>query len=288
MPFLLVAACASHEQIHSVSKTATETDVTKANADSHTVDCVAVISSAESQAISPLSDGSVMKVLVKDGDFVRAGDLIAQIDTADLRDQRAKIEGDRARAAGEAGRAYAEAANAERKAALMRRMAQAGVSSESEYRDAMATASGASAGGGAAAGAMKAADAQIKETDRLIAAADLKAPMDGIVSAIKFHAGEVPHKGVTLARVFNPAKLQAKFALPRDKADLVKRGDHVDLVYEGNRKVGATVTDIVDTHDVAIDFLTVVADLDKNSPRGADLQVGVRGVVHLADKGVAR
>jgi multidrug efflux pump subunit AcrA (membrane-fusion protein) len=119
--------------------------VTKAATDSHTVDCVGVITSAESQAISPLSDGAVMKVLVKDGDFVRAGDLIAQLDTADLKDQLAKVEGDRARAAGDAGRAYAEAANAERKASLMRRMAAAGVSSESEYRDAVATASGAGA-----------------------------------------------------------------------------------------------------------------------------------------------
>ena len=247
-----------------------------------------MITSAESKAIAPLSDGAVMEVKVKDGDFVRAGDLIAQIDTADLKDQLAKTQGDRARAAGDAGRAYAEAANAERKAALMRRMAAAGVSSESEYRDAVATASGAGAGGSSAAGAMKAAEAQIKETERLIAAADLRAPMDGIVSSIKFHSGEVPHKGSVLARVFDPAKLQAKFALPRGKVDLVKKGDHIELVYEGDRRVGATVSDIIDTHDVAIDFLTVVAELDKNAPRGADLQVGVRGVVHIADKGVAR
>ena len=288
MPLLLAAACASHEQMHDVSKTAQESDVTKAAAEQHTVDCVAVITSADSQAITPLSDGAVMDMPIKDGDFVRAGDLIARLDTAELKDQLAKAEGDKARAEGEGGRAYAEAANAARKAALECRMAGVGVSSPSACRDAQATAAGASAGGGAAAGAVKAAEAQIQATNHLIAAADLKAPMDGIISSIKFHKGEAAHKGATLARVFNPNKLQAKFALPRDKAHLVKKGDHVELDYEGSRKVGATVSEIDDTHDAAIEFLTVVAELDKDAPHGADLQVGVRGVVHLADKGAVR
>ena len=255
--------------------------------ESHGTDCVAVITSADSQAIPVLSDGPVLKVEKHDGEFVKAGDIVARLDTSALQARLAKAKGDRARAAGEAGRAYAEAANAERKAALARRMERLEVESRSALADAEAGAAGASASGGAAAGAEAAADSEIKEAERLIKASVLTAPMDGIVANVKFHEGEVPHTGQTLARVFNPAKLEVRFALPRNKHDSVKLQDHVELAYAGDHKVGATIREIVDTHDVAIDFLTVVAELDKNT-RPEDLQVGVRGTVHIADKGVAR
>jgi multidrug efflux pump subunit AcrA (membrane-fusion protein) len=255
--------------------------------ESHVTDCVAVITSAKSEAIAAASDGAVMKLMAHDGDHVVKDQSIAQLDTSELQAQLDKAEGDKARASGEAGRAYAEAMNAERKAALTRRMAAAGVSSPSEVADAESTARGAGAGGGAAAGAEHAAESQIREDKRLIAAADLKAPIDGILANIKFHEGEVPHRGQTIARVFDPNQLQIKFALPRNRGDAIKPGDHVDMFYGTDHKVGATVDTLLDNHDVAIDFYTVVANLDKNT-RPEDLQVGVRGVIHIADKGVAR
>jgi multidrug resistance efflux pump len=255
--------------------------------ESHGTDCVAVITSADSKAIAVLSDGAVLKVEKHDGEFVTAGMVVARLDTSALEARLAKAKGDKARAAGEAGRAYAEAMNAERKAAQARRMEHAGVESHSAVADAEAGAAGAGASGGAAAGAEQAAESEIKEAERLIKASVLTAPMDGIVANVKFHEGEVPHTGQTMARVFNPNQLEIKFALPRSKHDAIKLNDHVELAYGGDHKVGATVHEIVDTHDVAIDFLTVVANLDKNT-RPEDLQVGVRGTVHIADKGVAQ
>jgi multidrug efflux pump subunit AcrA (membrane-fusion protein) len=284
--FLLAAACGPHTPPPTSDLKETQAPVV-AMQESHITDCVAVITSAKSEAIAAASDGAVMKLVAHDGDRVVKDQLIAQLDTSELQAQLDKAEGDKARAAGEAGRAYAEAMNAERKAALTRRMAAAGVSSPSEVADAEASARGAGAGGGAAAGAEHSAESQIREDKRLIAAADLKAPIDGILAGIKFHEGEVPHRGQTIARVFDPNQLQIKFALPRNKGDAIKRGDHVDMFYGTDHKVGATVDSLLDNHDVAIDFYTVVANLDKNT-RPEDLQVGVRGVIHIADKGVAR
>jgi membrane fusion protein, multidrug efflux system len=286
LSLVLAAACGPHTPPSTSEPTKTSQAVVPMQ-ESHVIDAVAVITSSDSKSIAALSDGAVMVLNKHDGDRVRKDELIAQLDTSELKAQLDKAEGDRARAAGEAGRAYAEAVNAQRKAALARRAGQLGVDSQSEVADAEAQARGAGAGGGAAAGAERAAESQIKETQRLIAAANITAPMDGIVANLKFHEGEVPHKGQTIARVFNPAKLEAKFALPRNKRDSVKPGDHVELFYGTDHKVGAIVANIEDTHDVAIDFLIVHADLDTNT-RPEDLQVGVRGMVHIADKGVAR
>ncbi|HEY3804183.1 MAG TPA: biotin/lipoyl-binding protein [Kofleriaceae bacterium] len=253
-------------------------------------EAVGVITSEESLAVPVLSDGAVVQLKAHDDDIVHKGDVIAQLDTQQLQTQLAKAMGDKERAAGEAGRAGAEAANAERKARLASRLLAAGVGSPADVKGAELDAEGAGAGGGAAIGAEKAAEAQIKDTLRLMAAATLRAPMDGIVSAIKFHEGEVPHTGQTLARVFNPNKLQVKFALPRNKRNAVKEGDHIELIYGVDHKVAATINKngIVNNNDVAIDFYTVIADLDKNQAHPDDLQVGVRGTVHIADKGVAQ
>ncbi|HEY1551792.1 MAG TPA: HlyD family efflux transporter periplasmic adaptor subunit [Kofleriaceae bacterium] len=255
--------------------------------ESHGTDCVAVITSGDSKAIAVLADGPVLKVEKHDGETVKAGDVVARLDTSALQARLAKAKGDKARAAGEAGRAYAEAQNAERKAAIARRMEGLGVESRSAADDAEAGARGAGASGGAAAGAEAAADSEIKETQRLIAGSVLTAPMDGIVANVKFHEGEVPHTGQTLARVFDPTKLEIKFALPRSRAGNVNLKDHIELTYGTDHHVGATIRNIDDTHDVAIDFLIVVADLDKDV-RPEELVVGVRGTVHIADKGVAQ
>jgi RND family efflux transporter MFP subunit len=259
-------------------------------AETHEFDVVGVITSEDSLAVSVQSEGAVMELKVHDGLFVRKGELIARLNTEVLQSQLAKATGDKERAAGDAARAGAEAANAERKARMAVRLASVGVGSPADVQNARLEAESAGGGGAGAVGAMKAAESQIKETERLIKAADLTAPMDGIVSAIKFHEGEVPHAGQALARVFNPNKLQIKFQLPRGKHSAVKLGDHVELTYgeHGDHKVGAIVNEVTDPADVAIDFYIVTANVDKTQARPDDLQVGVRGTVHLADKGVAR
>lgn len=282
-PLLLLAACASHEPPHTTSDVK-DTQVTMP-VQSTTIDCVGVVTSADVQAIAvQTSSARVTKLLVNDGDPVHKGDLIAHLDTTQLGIQLAQAEGERDAARGEEGRAYVQAAEAEREARQEQRMANVGVSSLSEEMKARSQAAADGASGAGAAGRRRTAEAKIKEIQEEIAQADLKAPMDGIVAGIKFHEGEDPQKGMTFARVFNPQKLVVKFALPRLKHDAVRLGDHVELAYENDRRISATVSQIIDGHDVAIDFLTVVAILDKTAPRSDDLQVGVRGVVHLADK----
>ena len=88
--------------------------------------------------------------------------------------------------------------------------------------------------------------------------------------------------------MFQTDHLLVKFAVPRISQSSVKPGDHVQLEYNGDQKLAATVTDIIDDHNPAIDILRVVAEIDPNIPHPDDIHVGIYGHVRIADKGAAR
>lgn len=250
------------------------------------VECVAVVTSRVSQALTTESNAPIMKVLVHDDQYVHQGDVIAQLDVSELRSKLNSQRGQLARAQGQASRAYAQATSAQQSAHVAGIMARVGAGSPEEMRKLQAEASAAGGDGAAAAGEISAAKADIAETERLIAAADIKAPIDGTVSMLHVHEGEMAHAGATLGRVFDPTDLQVKFAVPRAHGKAIKVGDKVQLDYEGDQKLPAVVSDVIDANDVAVDFLQVIAQIDKSSH--PDVRVGIRGYVRIADKGAVR
>jgi HlyD family secretion protein len=285
---LLLAACGSHEPPPSGPDPATAIKREAAPAAAvRPLELVAIVSSRVSRVISAESDGAVMKLYVDRDQYVHAGDLVAQLSVEELRSKLAQAQAQKAHARGEAGRAYALASQARRKARLEQRLVRTGASSPEALHAAQSEYSAAGADGSAAAGSIHEAEATIAEVNRLIASANIKSPIDGVVQIVKVKLGEVAHKGATIARVFDPTDLLVKFALPRDKRDRVRIGQRVDLIYGDDQHVAVTVTDIVDDHDPAIDFLQVIAELDRTT-KPADIHVGVSGHVRLADKGVAR
>ena len=245
-----------------------------------------MITSRTAKSVTALSDGNVMAMQVTTDAYVHQGDPLIQLDVSDLRTKQAEAESSRAKAVGDAGRAGAQAAQAAHKEKVEGMLARTGSSAIESVRSAHADAAAAGAGYSAAAQEIKAADIQIADAKRLIDAANIKAPMDGTISQIKVHIGEMAHRGQTLAKVFNPADPIVKFALPHNKRDLLKAGDTVQM-FVGDHVVPATVTTLTDDHDTAIDFFVVTAELSKTN-RPADVKVGATGFVRIADKGAVR
>lgn len=245
------------------------------------LELVAVVTSRISKVVAAETDGRVERLLVHGDDRVRAGDVIAQLDVAELRARLEEARAQRARARGEAGRAYAISSQARRRVRLERRLVNTGAAAPESLRSAMSEARAARASGATAAGEIRQAEASIAELERLIAAATIRAPLDGVVSTVQVKEGEIARKGIALARVFDPGELQLKFALPRAHRELVTEGQRVELVYGDDRRAAATVTGVVDDHDPAIDFLQVIAALPPDA-RPDDLRVGIVGHVPLA------
>lgn len=240
---------------------------------------VAVVTSKHSKVITADFDGRIEKLLIHSDQYVHAGDQVAQLDIHELRSKLDEAKARRAAAQAQAARAGALAYQAVRKARVEEHLMREGASAPEAFRAAQAEASAAGAEGGVAAGQIHEAAATIEELERLIATANVTAPIDGVISTVKVKEGEIARKGTTIARVFDPHELVIKFAVPRGQRAQVQLGAPIDLVYDSDHHVPAVVKTVEDDHDPAIDYLQVFADLDPK--RADDLRVGVTGRVRV-------
>lgn len=248
----------------------------------------AVISSRVSKVITADFQGRVDRLAIRNGQTVRSGDVVAELDPSQLKSDLAKAKGTYAAAKGQAGRAGAAYANARRRANLEQRLIRSGAAAPESYRNALAEAGTFGADGAAAAGEMQRAKAQIEELEELIGKAQVRAPLDGVISIVKVKEGEVPAKGTPIARVFDPNQLVVRFAVPRTEKASVKPGLAIELVTSTtNQTVPATVRleDAVD--DPSIDFTVFEAVIDPNY-RIDGIRVGDNGIVRIASKGAVR
>jgi len=252
---------------------------------------VAVVSSRVSKVISADFQGRVDKLSIRNGQTVRAGDVVAELDPSQLKSDLEKAKGAYAAARGQAGRAGAAYSNARRRANLEQRLIRSGAVAPEAYRNALSEAGQYGADGAAAKGEMQRATAQIKEFETMIAKAQVRAPIDGVVSIVKVKEGEVPAKGTPIARVFDPNQLVVRFAVPRADKTLVKPGLAIELVTStSSQTIPATVRleDAVD--DPSIDFTVFEAVIDPNY-RIDGIRVGDNGTVRIASvapKGAVR
>lgn len=284
---LLLAACASRETPPSAVDVIPAKREAAALPAAAPLDLVAVVTSRTSRVITAAADGSVQSLSHHNDEYVHMGDQIAQLDVSELRSKELELEGQLVNARGQAARAGAMYAQAARKARSEARLARLGASSPEAVHAAQSDASAAAGDGAGAGGSIQAVKTQIAEQQRLIDAANIKAPMDGTIAVVKVHVGEVARKGTVIARVFDPMDPIVKFVIPRARRDLVKLGDVVQMRV-GEHQVAATITTITDDHDPAIEFLVATAELEKTATRPVDIRVGVTGYVRLAAKGALR
>lgn len=246
---------------------------------------VGVVTSRNSKVITADFEGRIEKLELHNGQRVHAGQIVATLDDTELKSKLDAALAQKASAQAQAARAGAVAANAARKAHLEQRLMRTGASSPEAVRNAIAEQRAAGADGGVAAGQIREAVANIDELTKLIAAADVKAPIDGVVSVVKAKEGEVAHKGTAIARVFDPDALVIRFAVPRPQAASIKVGTAVQLTTDEGRTVPATVQRPDDDLDPTIDFTVFQATIDP-SYRIDEIRVGDNGHVRIA--GVAK
>ena len=222
---------------------------------------------------------------MRNGQPVRAGDVVAELDDTQLRSKLAEAQGQLQRAKGSAARAGTAYANAARRAKVEQRLIRSGAAAPEAFRSLRAEAGQYGADGAAAAGEMATAKATIAEIEAQIAKAKVAAPFDGVIAVVKVRQGEGVARGTPMARVFDPYQLVVRFAVPRKYAPQIKIGAPIELVTNpGNHSVAATVRVQDDTADPAIDLTIFEADIDPNNPRARidEIRVGDNGHVRIA------
>jgi HlyD family secretion protein len=248
------------------------------------VEFVGVVTSRRSSTISAEVGAPLVKLNVHAGQLVKAGDLIAQLDETALRTRLAQATTNEQAARMEAGAAGAQISALRQKMVAEGRLARLGVSSSMAVHSAQAEYAQASAQAAAASAKALTARAEREQAERDLAKAQIFSPLDGVITNIKAHVGEVTQVGSPLARVFDPSDLILRFAVPREHRAEIELGERVELAVDGaERPVWATVTNVSGAQEPPIHFTVVEADIDDTKLAPGEIAVASVGRVRIAD-----
>jgi HlyD family secretion protein len=205
---------------------------------------IGTVEARRSYALGPTAASRVLRVLVDQGDVVKAGQLLAELDPVDLDDRVASgtLAAERAGSAVRAAEAQlAEAQSraqlavaAARRSAELR--AQGFVSQEAtdakkhEANAASAAAEAAAAQLAAARRDRERALADVAGVGKLRAQARLVSPVDGVVSARLVEPGTTIVAGQAVVQVIDPATLWIKARVDQGQAGGVRVGQPAEIV----------------------------------------------------------
>ena len=163
--------------------------------------------------IAPQVAGRIVRVAVREGDKVTAGQLVAQIDSGPLADQTKEADAVLAKT-------RAESKNAQSTLARVERVFEHGIAARQEVDDASARAASAKA---AEAEAEAAAQRAHRQLDR----ASVRSPLAGVVLKVMRHSGELVDgtPATPVVEVGDPSKLELVSDAPAQDLVRLAAGD---------------------------------------------------------------
>lgn len=211
---------------------------------------IGTVEARRSHAIGPTVASRVARMLVDQGDVVKAGQLLAELDPVDLDDRvaSARIAADRASStirAAEAllaetqGRAQLAAASAQRYAELRMQgffSKEAADAKGHEANAARAASDAAAAQLAAARRDRERALSDVAGVGKLRAQARLTSPVDGVVSARLVEPGTTIVAGQPVLQVIDPASLWIKARIDQGQAGGVRVGQPAEIVLRSDAK----------------------------------------------------
>jgi len=237
----LLAACGGHEQVSAPARVAVATEAVRLSA---VPEMRITTGTVRSSTVSPLSAkimGNVTRVLVSEGDRVKRGQILIEIDARDIKarvDQaQAGSRGvDEAIAAANAAVA-ASTANADFAAATLRRftaLRERGSVSPHEFEEVSAKAAGAKAEMDRAKRMRDQLVAQhdqarggVAEAETFLSYATVRSPIDGVVTSRSIDPGAQAAPGMPLLTVEDATSRRAETTVDEDLAARLRPGDAV-------------------------------------------------------------
>lgn len=257
---LVLAACAHPEQ--TAPRQTVDASVATAQRASLPV-FHSVAGTVRSQTTSTLSAnvvGTVLRVRAAEGDHVRAGDVLVEIDAREPRAQA-----DRARAGREeVERAIdAAAANATLAETTFRRyeaLRQRGSASQQELDEARARHTAAQADLGRLVARRSEASAAATQAETVLGWSSVRSPIDGVVTARYVDPGAQAAPGVPLLRVEEELATRVDANVP--ETVVVRTGDEA-FVDAGGQRLRARVTQVQPTVDAGARSALVKLELER-------------------------
>ncbi|MBL8771371.1 MAG: efflux RND transporter periplasmic adaptor subunit [Phenylobacterium sp.] len=188
--------------------------------------------------------GKISVRLVDAGDAVRAGQVLARLDPADLRLGAAAAVAQVAAAERSAAAARAEAIRLQADEARFRKLNAQGFASGQRYDQARAAAQAASANLAAAEAQVRAAQAQASQAGNQAAYTALIADSDGIVMRVLAEPGQVVAAGQPIVRLARDGAREAVIAVPETARAALPRTATAELYGGNGRPMSATLREL--------------------------------------------
>jgi RND family efflux transporter MFP subunit len=151
--------------------------------------------------VSSETGGRLLSVRVKEGQYVKKGQLIAKVDLKSLSDQKAELETSMALAKDVYDR--------------QKRLWDKNIGSEIQYLQAENN--------------YQRLQKSLNTLETQIAKANIYSPISGVVDKEFLKAGEIASPGAPIVQLFNPNKLKISADVPETYLGKIKRGDNVDI-----------------------------------------------------------
>ena len=243
-----------------------------------------VILARDSRVITADFEGRIDELNLNNSQRVRAGDSLGHINDEDLKNQLEKAKAAERAARGEVNAAGARAGALAKQARSQDILARHGAAAIQTVRNAQAEASSAGATTSAASGRLGEAAVGRQQIEELLKKADLRAPIDGVITSVTVRKGELAKKGSVIARIYDTRDLFVQFTVPTEQRKLIQIGGRVEVTIDGvDHKIWATVQHISDSFDPPIDVAIVDADIDDSKLAPDEVRVTANATVRLAD-----
>ena len=205
---------------------------------------IGTVEARHAYAVGPIQAGRLLRVLVDQGDRVKAGQLLAEIDPVDLRQRAEGARNAEARARQAAQAAQAQVAEAESRArltqdnsvryqALYRQNFVAREMADSRGHEAAAAAAALAAARANAAAAQREigrAEAELRGIGEQRASLRLLSPIDGVVTVREAEPGTTVVAGQAVLRLADPARLWVRARVDQARAGGIAPGQPADIV----------------------------------------------------------
>lgn len=271
---LLVAACGAPAPLPTEPNPTEATSARVAKEPPPPLEFAGVITTRDSKMISSKVQAPIRVFHIQPGDHVKAGAVIAELETSELQNKLTQAQANLQAAEMEAGAFGAQLSALRQKMNAESRLQRLGVSSPMAVHSAQADYGRVAAEAAAASAKALSIKAQVEQARKDLDSARVVSPIDGVITNIRVHEGQAVQFGTPLARVFDTSDMRVKFAVPRDHVTDVRPGQRVELTLEGNpRPLWAVIISKAEAQEPPINFTVVEADIDDTRLAPGELQV---------------
>ena len=228
-----------------------------------------VVSAKQSAVLSTRMMAFVDRIPVKQGDKVKAGQLLIRLNGSELKAKRAQAQA-------QFTEAEAAAKNAQKDYERFRRLhAQESVSDkELENMELNQTSMLAK---------LEMTRQGLKEVDALLAYTDIKAPFTGIVSQKMIEEGNMANPGMPLMVIEQPGKMEVKASVPENYVHRTRVGDAVKVEIKSlNCMLDGRISELSSSAAMTGGQYTMKVDVDLQERN--DVRSGMFAAVRLIDK----